>query len=71
MRVIYDPETDTVSIVFREAPVKESDELREGLIVDYGEDGRAVSIELLDAAESIAEPQGIHYEMKGNKIAIL
>ena len=71
MRVIYDPETDTVSIVFREAPVKESDELREGLIVDYGEDGRAVSIELLDAAESIAEPQGIHYEMKGNKIAVL
>ena len=71
MRVIYDPETDTVSIVFREAPVKESDELREGLILDYGEDGRAVSIELLDAAESIAEPQGIHYEMKGNKIAVL
>jgi len=71
MRVIYDPETDTVSIVFREAPVKESDELREGLIVDYGEDGRAVSIELLDATESIAEPQGIHYEIKGNKVAVL
>ena len=71
MRVIYDPETDTVSIVFREAPVKESDELREGLIVDYGNDGAVVSIELLDAAESIAEPEGIHYEIKGKKVAVL
>lgn len=71
MRVIYDPETDTVSIVFRKAPVKESDELREGLIVDYGEDGRVVSIELLDASESIAEPEGIHYELKGKKASVL
>ena len=70
MRVIYDSETDTVSIVFREVPVKESDELREGLIVDYGEDGRAVSIELLDAAESITEPEGIHYEIKGKTGAV-
>ncbi|MBW2595644.1 MAG: DUF2283 domain-containing protein [Deltaproteobacteria bacterium] len=71
MRIIYDSETDTVSIVFREAPVKESDELREGLIVDYGEDGGVVSIELLDAAESIAEPEGIHYEIRGKKAAVL
>jgi uncharacterized protein YuzE len=30
MRVIYDPETDILSIIFREAPVQESDELRAG-----------------------------------------
>ncbi|MBE9547508.1 MAG: DUF2283 domain-containing protein [Proteobacteria bacterium] len=71
MRIIYDPETDTMSIILREAPVKESDELREGLIVDYGEDGKVVSIELLDATENIAEPEGIHYELKGRKAAVL
>ena len=70
MRVIYDPETDTVSIIFREAPVKESDELREGLIVDYGENGKVVSIELLDATDNVAEPDSIHYELKGKRVAV-
>jgi uncharacterized protein YuzE len=69
MKVIYDPETDTLSIILRDDPVKESDELREGLIIDYGEDGKIVSLELLDATEHVAEPDGIHYELKSRKIA--
>lgn len=44
MKVIYDPDTDTLSLLFRDEPVAESDELREGLIVDYGRDGRIVSV---------------------------
>lgn len=69
MKVIYDPETDTLSIILRDDPVKESDELREGLIIDYGEDGKIVSLELLDATEHVAEPDGILYELKSRKIA--
>lgn len=33
MNVIYDPETDTLSIIFRKTKVSESDELREGIII--------------------------------------
>ena len=65
MKVIYDPDTDTLSILFREEPVAESDELREGLIIDYSGDGRIVSVEVLDASEHVAEPQGIAYELRG------
>jgi uncharacterized protein YuzE len=65
MRVIYDPNTDTLSVLFREVPVAESDELREGLIIDYSQDGRIVSLEVLDASEHVAEPQSIAYEMRG------
>jgi len=71
MKVIYDPETDTLSLILRDAPIKESDELREGLIIDYGEDGKIVSLELLDATDYVAEPEGIHYELKGRRIATL
>ncbi len=65
MKVIYDPDTDTLSLLFREEPVAESDELREGLIIDYGYDGKIISIEVLDASEHVAEPQSIAYELRG------
>ncbi len=65
MKVIYDPDTDTLSLLFREEPVAESDELREGLIIDYGHDGRIVSVEILDASRHVTEPQGIAYEVRG------
>jgi uncharacterized protein YuzE len=51
MKVIYDKETDTLSIIFSEAKVADSDEVREGLILDYDKAGRLVSLELLDASE--------------------
>lgn len=58
MNVIYDPETDTLSIIFRKTKVSESDELREGIIIDYGHDGKIVSIEILDASEQVTDLQG-------------
>lgn len=70
MKVIYDPETDTLSLIFRDEPVVESDELRQGLIVDYGRHGKIVSIELLNASEHVSEPRGVIYELKEMKAAI-
>ena len=69
MKVIYDPETDTLSLILSDERVVESDELREGLIVDYGDNGRIVSIELLDASEHVSEPRGVTYELKEMKAA--
>ncbi|MBI2850243.1 MAG: DUF2283 domain-containing protein [Chloroflexi bacterium] len=65
MKVIYDSETDTLSLLFRDTPIVESDELREGLIIDYGSDGKIVSVEVLDASEHVAEPKEIAYELRG------
>ncbi|MBU4320398.1 MAG: DUF2283 domain-containing protein [Nitrospinae bacterium] len=69
MRVIFDPETDTLSLIFREDKIAESDEVREGVIIDYGYDGKIVSMEILDASEQISEPKGILYELKGKEKA--
>ena len=46
MKVIYDKETDTLSIILRDGNVAESDETRPGLILDYDKTGRLMSIEL-------------------------
>ena len=68
MKVIYDPETDTLSLILRDSPIKESDELRESIIIDYGEDGKVVSIEMFDASENVTEPRGVLYELKESRI---
>lgn len=67
MRVIFDPETDTLSLIFREDKIAESDEVREGIIIDYSKNGKIVSMEILDASEQISEPRGILYELKGKE----
>jgi len=69
MKLIYDPQTDILTIILRDAPVKESDEIKEGVIVDYDSDDKIVSIEMLDASDIISEPQTILYEIKGQKSA--
>ncbi len=70
MKVIFDQETDTLSLIFREDKIVESDEIREGIIIDYNKDGKIVSMEILDASEQISEPQGILYELKGKEKAL-
>jgi len=64
MKVIYDRETDTLSLILREGPVAESDEIREGIIIDYDRAGHIVSLEVLDASEHVAEPASIAFELK-------
>jgi uncharacterized protein YuzE len=44
--------------------VKESEEIRDCLIVDYGDDDRIVAIEMLDASENVSEPSALLYEIK-------
>jgi uncharacterized protein YuzE len=63
MKVIYDKETDTLSIIFSEAKVADSDEVREGLILDYDKAGRLVSLELLDASEQIRQPDSVEFAL--------
>ncbi len=67
MKLIYDPQTDILTIILREAPVKESDEIKEGIIVDYDAEDKVVSIEMLDASSIVSEPQKLMYEIKGTK----
>ena len=67
MKVIYDTETDTMTLIMREEPIAESDEVSEGIIIDYNKEGKIVSIEILDASEQVVEPQGILYELKGKE----
>lgn len=61
MKVSYDPETDTLVIVFREAPIADSDEEKPGFILDYDEAGDLVAVEVLDASRRIEDPRRVQF----------
>ena len=63
MKVIYDPETDTMTIIFSDVPVAESDEDKVGVILDYDSAGNLVSVEILDASTRITSPSRIEYQV--------
>jgi uncharacterized protein YuzE len=69
MKVIYEQETDILDLIFREELVTESDEVREGIIVDFGKDGKLVSMEILDASEHVEEPRTMVYQAKGARLS--
>ena len=53
MKVIYDKETDTLVITLRDARIRESDEVRPGVIADFGDDGGLVRLEILRASKVV------------------
>jgi YD repeat-containing protein len=66
VKVVYDNETDTLSIILRDGRIAESDEPRPGMILDYDKAGRLVSIELLDASDQVKSPQSVEFALAGS-----
>lgn len=53
--VHYDREADAAYIRFSEDKVLESEEVSEGVVLDYDADGRIVGMEVLDASRHLSE----------------
>ncbi len=64
MKIIYDQESDTLTIIFTNTPVVESDEEKEGVILDYDAEGNLVAVEILDASRRVRSPYGIEYQVR-------
>lgn len=63
MKVIYDRDTDTLTVIFTKTPVAESDEDKPGVILDYDSNGNLVSLEILDASQRVNLPGKIEYQV--------
>ena len=64
MKILFDKETDTLTITLREPAIRESDEVRPGVIADFGFDGKIVRFEILSASKIVTQPKGVAYELQ-------
>ena len=68
MKVVYDSQTDTLTVILAESTVMESDEDKPGVILDYDVSGNLVSLEILDASKRVGLPTQIEYQIVPNVI---
>jgi uncharacterized protein YuzE len=62
MKVIYDPRTDSLTVILKEGvAVAESDEDKPG-VLDYDEHGNLLSLEILDASRRVTDARKIEYQ---------
>jgi len=54
MKTIYDSDADALYVRFADAAVVESEEVADGVVLDFDAEGRIVAIELLDASKHVA-----------------
>ena len=53
MKLNYYPETDSLYIDLSSKPSKESQEISEGIVIDYDEDGHVTGIDIDNASHKI------------------
>lgn len=64
MKIVYDREMDTKTIVLRDERIRESEEVRPGVIADFGYDGQVVRFEILSASKVVTQPKAVAYELQ-------
>lgn len=65
MKLTYDRHSNTLTVVLRDDPVVESDESRDGIILDFDGKGEIVSLEILDASTRVEDPSSIEFKAAG------
>jgi len=63
MKVKYNKEADVLYFELSQQAVRESDEDKPGIIMDYDEEGNIVGIEILNASKRFDSPAKLEYEV--------
>ena len=54
MKTLYDAEADALYVRFSDTHVVESEEVSDGVVLDFDGEGRIVAIEVLDASKKLS-----------------
>lgn len=57
MRISYDENADALYIRLKETAYYESDEVKEGVLLDYDDKGNVIGVEILDASEYLSRDE--------------
>jgi uncharacterized protein YuzE len=68
MKITYDKKADAANIVFQKGKYHVSEEIGEGVVVDYTKNGKIISIEILDVSKRM--PKKSLYNVSGISLAM-
>lgn len=63
MRVVYDPATDVLQIIFRDAVVEDFSKDSRGLTVDYDADDKIIALEIQNASKLVEDPRTLEHKV--------
>jgi len=63
MKVQYDPSADAMYIRLAEGTVSDSDEVRDGVVLDYDANGKVLGIEVLKLSQRADKPHEMAFEL--------
>ena len=63
MKVQYDPSADAMYIRLAEGTVADSDEVRDGVVLDYDANGKVLGIEVLKLSQRADKPHEMALEL--------
>jgi len=58
-------QVDVLRILFSNAAIEESDEVKPGIILDFDKIGNIVGMEILDASKRVENPKAVEYDVTG------
>lgn len=61
MKVAYDRASDSMIITLRDDPIRDSDEVGPGIIVDFGHDGEVLRFEILQASRLLDDVEHVEF----------
>ena len=63
MKIEYDAQADSMYLRLMAGTVADSDEVRDGMVLDYDDKGNILGIEILDVSKRADNPREMAYEM--------
>lgn len=63
MKVVYDPATDVLQIIFRDAVVEDFSKDSRGLTVDYDADDKIIALEIQNASSLVEDPCTLEHKV--------
>jgi len=67
MRMRVDHAADAVYLNLTDRPIKDSEEVADGIVVDYNDEGRIVGIEILDASTRTDDPEVLKHSVSRSR----
>ena len=59
----------SATIRLKDVLVSESDELQEGMVADFDDEGNIVGLEIFEASKRVTQPQNLIFESKGHPVS--